>query len=110
MFDGEPSGRRRSNGSKGPSRQSGASSHSATCRAERAPFVRPRDCRWEENDTIRSSAILSATQAFQSLGRQILQLSRGAHGVPPRFAFIAYFNRTLAKPFKWTMSGKPLAA
>ena len=25
-------------------------------------------------------------------------------------AFIAYFNRTLAKPFKWTMTGKPLAA
>jgi transposase len=24
--------------------------------------------------------------------------------------FIAYFNRTLAKPFKWTMTGKPLAA
>jgi transposase len=24
--------------------------------------------------------------------------------------FIAYFNRTLAKPFKWTYSGKPLAA
>ena len=23
--------------------------------------------------------------------------------------FIAYFNRTLAKPFKWTRSGKPLA-
>jgi transposase len=25
-------------------------------------------------------------------------------------AFIAYFNSTLAKPFKWTMTGKPLAA
>jgi hypothetical protein len=25
-------------------------------------------------------------------------------------AFIAYFNRTLAKPFKWTMTSKPLAA
>jgi transposase len=24
--------------------------------------------------------------------------------------FIAYFNRTLAKPFRWTYSGKPLAA
>jgi hypothetical protein len=24
-------------------------------------------------------------------------------------AFIAYFNRTLAKPFKWTMTGMPLA-
>jgi hypothetical protein len=23
-------------------------------------------------------------------------------------AFIVYFNRTLAKPFKWTMTGKPL--
>lgn len=25
-------------------------------------------------------------------------------------AFIAYFNATLAKPFKWTLTGKPLAA
>jgi hypothetical protein len=25
-------------------------------------------------------------------------------------AFIAYFNRTLAKPFKWTYSGRPLQA
>ena len=24
--------------------------------------------------------------------------------------FIAYFNRTMAKPFKWTRTGKPLAA
>jgi transposase len=25
-------------------------------------------------------------------------------------AFIAYFNRVLAKPFKWTYTGRPLAA
>jgi len=25
-------------------------------------------------------------------------------------AFIAYFNQTMAKPFRWTFSGKPLAA
>ena len=25
-------------------------------------------------------------------------------------AFIAYFNNTMAKPFKWTYQGKPLAA
>jgi transposase len=25
-------------------------------------------------------------------------------------AFIAYFNRTMAKPFKWTFTGRPLAA
>ena len=24
--------------------------------------------------------------------------------------FIAYFNETMAKPFKWTMTGKPLTA
>ena len=24
--------------------------------------------------------------------------------------FIAYFNRTMAKPFRWTYRGKPLAA
>jgi putative transposase len=26
------------------------------------------------------------------------------------FAFIDYFNRTMAKPFKWTYTGRPLAA
>jgi ribosomal protein S15P/S13E len=25
-------------------------------------------------------------------------------------AFIAYYNRTMAKPFKWTYQGKALAA
>ncbi len=25
-------------------------------------------------------------------------------------AFIAYYNRTMAKPFKWTYQGKPCAA
>ena len=25
-------------------------------------------------------------------------------------AFIAYFSETMAKPFRWTFSGKPLAA
>ena len=25
-------------------------------------------------------------------------------------AFIEYFNRTMAKPFRWTYKGKPLAA
>jgi hypothetical protein len=24
--------------------------------------------------------------------------------------FVIYFNRTMAKPFKWTYKGKPLAA
>jgi DDE superfamily endonuclease len=26
------------------------------------------------------------------------------------FAFINYFNRTMAKPFKWTYTGRPLTA
>lgn len=26
------------------------------------------------------------------------------------FAFIAYYNQTMAKPFKWTTKGKALAA
>jgi len=26
------------------------------------------------------------------------------------FAFIAYYNRTMAKPFKWTYQGTPLVA
>jgi hypothetical protein len=25
-------------------------------------------------------------------------------------SFIAYFNATMAKPFRWTMNGKPLVA
>jgi len=28
----------------------------------------------------------------------------------PTFAFIAYYNRTMAKPFKWTDQGESLAA
>ena len=43
--------------------------------------------------------------AAQSAG----SLSRG-HERDLSEAFIAYFNRTLAKPFKWTMTGKPPAA
>jgi len=26
------------------------------------------------------------------------------------FAFIDYFNQTMAKPFKWTYAGRPLVA
>jgi hypothetical protein len=26
------------------------------------------------------------------------------------YLFIEYYNRTMAKPFKWTYQGKPLAA
>ena len=26
------------------------------------------------------------------------------------FAFIDYYNRTMAKPFKWTYNGRPLTA
>ena len=50
---------------------------------------------------------------FSILARKLLR--RGSftsqHDLKERIErFIAYFNRTLAKPFKWTKTGKPLAA
>ena len=41
-----------------------------------------------------------------------LRVSRRFENIPRERieAFIAYFNETMAKPFRWTFSGKPLAA
>jgi transposase len=50
---------------------------------------------------------------FSILVRKLLRRASftSKHDLKARIeAFIAYFNRTLAKPFKWTMTGKPLAA
>jgi transposase len=50
---------------------------------------------------------------FSILVRKLLRRASftSQHDLKARIeAFIAYFNRTLAKPFKWTMTGKPLAA
>ena len=33
-----------------------------------------------------------------------------AHLKDKVLAFVAYYNQTMAKPFKWTYKGKPLAA
>ena len=50
---------------------------------------------------------------FSILARKLLR--RGSFGSQQQLKerieqFIAYFNRTMAKPFKWTKTGKPLAA
>ena len=38
-------------------------------------------------------------------------MSEGLHNLRERLvAFIEYFNRVLAKPFKWTYTGRPLQA
>ena len=50
---------------------------------------------------------------FSNLARKLLRRAsfKSKEHLKTRIeAFIAYFNRTLAKPFKWTMTGKPLAA
>jgi hypothetical protein len=50
---------------------------------------------------------------FSILARKLLRRAsfRSREHLKARIeAFIDYFNRTLAKPFKWTMTGKPLVA
>jgi hypothetical protein len=47
------------------------------------------------------------------LARKLLKrgtFSSGADLKAKVLAFIAYFNRTMAKPFRWTYQGKALAA
>jgi len=49
---------------------------------------------------------------FSILMRQLLQRGKFASVADLKakvLAFVEYFNRTLAKPFKWTYQGKPLA-
>jgi hypothetical protein len=43
-------------------------------------------------------------------GVQALERAAPTKPVRPGGAFIDFFNRTLAKPFRWTYEGKPLAA
>ena len=50
---------------------------------------------------------------FSILVRKLLRRSsfKSADELKERIgAFIAHFNETMAKPFRWTFSGKPLAA
>lgn len=50
---------------------------------------------------------------FSILARKLLRRGsfKSAAELKERIeAFIAYFNQTMAKPFRWTFSGKPLAA
>jgi hypothetical protein len=50
---------------------------------------------------------------FSILARKLLRRRSftSQHDIKQRIErFIAYFNRTLAEPFKWTKTGKPLAA
>ena len=54
-----------------------------------------------------------ATQTFSILVRRVLK--RGSFGSVAELRqrildFIAYFNQTLAKPFRWTYTGRPLQA
>jgi len=50
---------------------------------------------------------------FSILARKLLRRGsfKSAAELKERIeAFIAYFNETMAKPFRWTFTGKPLAA
>ena len=62
--------------------------------------------------------IAAALELTTERRQDLTALSR-AHSTPQKLAerarfifeaFIAYFNETMAKPFRWTFSGKPLAA
>jgi hypothetical protein len=50
---------------------------------------------------------------FSILVRKVLRRGTSTSTADLRarlLAFIASFNRTMAKPFKWTYTGRPLAA
>jgi hypothetical protein len=50
---------------------------------------------------------------LSNLSRKVLRrgsFTSVADLTTPALAFVTYYNRTMAKPFKWTYHGKPLTA
>ncbi len=80
----------------------------------RAAFLSDRSHTIVFHSTPRHASWLNQIEIWLSiLVRKLLKRGNFASGEELRekgLAFIDYFNRTMAKPFRWTYTGKPLAA